>query len=398
MDRRWRDRLLVLCFLYLAFFLVSIAIGGTIQDAIDAASPGDTVVIPPGTYDEWGITFRGKAIALLGNGVVTVNGRNHDGIFFFQNGEEIGSVLDGFTITGSRGNSGAIYIANASPTIRNCIIRDNFGDSTGGGIRLENASPIIQRCIIRDNIATLGGGIAGSEGSSPVIMECIIVRNAASQGGAGIYLTAHSSPSITKSTIADNQSSVNAGGLYCRSSSNPTVRNSIFWGDSPRPVWALSSSPDITYSDVGGGWPGESNLDVDPMLESDYSLNDRSPVIGKASDLSDMGAIENPRDTPLPVTFSWISASKTPEGTWVSWSTSMEINVLGFNVFWSEKPDGPWQKLTGKLIQPGKGKYSFLSRDYDSGFFRVEEFPGGDSSDIAKVTLSLATTWAFMKR
>jgi hypothetical protein len=59
----------------------------------------------------------------------------------------------------------------------------------------------------------------------------------------------------------------------------PGITNSIFWGNSA-PSWPeifnYSGSSDVTYSDIQGGWPGEGNIDIDPLFRDsgnkDYHL------------------------------------------------------------------------------------------------------------------------------
>ena len=103
-----------------------------IQTAIDQALEGDTVVVPPGVYAGAGNTnldFRGKAIHLYGD-----NGPDRCEIFcddqsrafHLRNSEGAGAVMDGFTLTGGQNVVGsAIYCEGASPTLANCVLRDN---------------------------------------------------------------------------------------------------------------------------------------------------------------------------------------------------------------------------------------------------------------------------------
>ncbi len=117
----------------------------TIQAAIAAASPGDTVLVADGTYSGPGnrdIDYLGKAITVRSengpqNCIVDCQGsasNPHRG-FRFSHHETSTAVLDGFTIqSGYAPNEGSpCYYSggavlcrdNANPTIRNCLIRAN---------------------------------------------------------------------------------------------------------------------------------------------------------------------------------------------------------------------------------------------------------------------------------
>ncbi len=62
--------------------------------------------------------------------------------------------------------------------------------------------------------------------------------------------------------------------------SSPTVTNCILWNDSPQEIWGWGPNPVFTYSDVQGGWPGEGNIDADPLFadpaNGDYHLKSQT--------------------------------------------------------------------------------------------------------------------------
>lgn len=115
----------------------------TIQEAIDAASSGDTIMVRPGTYQER-INFLGKGITLKSESgpeatIIDGRGSTPGSIVLFTTSEGPDSVLDGFTITQGRGTyveyhqwlaagyvGGGIYCYASSPTIINNIITDNL--------------------------------------------------------------------------------------------------------------------------------------------------------------------------------------------------------------------------------------------------------------------------------
>jgi nitrous oxidase accessory protein NosD len=98
----------------------------TIQQAIDAATDGDTINVSPGTYNENVIV--NKAVNLVGSGANTtiIDGQNID-ITVRVSANNVS--ISGFTIT--KGNNESLHIA---PTAFSCNIHDNtvsFGDEYG---------------------------------------------------------------------------------------------------------------------------------------------------------------------------------------------------------------------------------------------------------------------------
>jgi hypothetical protein len=93
----------------------------TIQQAVNAARDGDTVLVAPGTYHE-DFNYKGKGIwvkSLLGPAVTVWEGVNQNVFIYFNSGEDTNSVLCGFKIVGSY--NGIVIDLNCSPAIMNCI-------------------------------------------------------------------------------------------------------------------------------------------------------------------------------------------------------------------------------------------------------------------------------------
>jgi hypothetical protein len=163
----------------------------TIQDGIDAASPGDTVLVADGVYSGPGnrdISFDGKDLT-----VRSVSGPAHTVVdlcwasygFHFVQGETEEAVLRGFTITRAQGMDpaagAAIRCMGSSPTIMDCLIVGNrsHGEITGqgGGIVASGASPTIIGCTVTRNIAFVAGGGLYAHGSSVTLIESIFWGN-----------------------------------------------------------------------------------------------------------------------------------------------------------------------------------------------------------------------------
>jgi len=338
----------------------------TFQAAVDGVADGDTIIVRDGTYTGAGnrdITFGEKSLTLQSengpdNCIIDCQNAGR-GLYFYLIDESYEIVVDGFTITngsisGNPGgwlnnSGGGIYCQSASPTIKNCIIRDNYASSNGGGI-MNSSSGLITNCVVTGNTSGSSGGGIRSINSWPTITDCVVTGNDAAQIGGGISLglvvagpdgglflnnclvagnTAASGggiscngvttgvlpATITNCTVTGNTATTNAGGLYLDADVVVTVTDCILWGNtspaSPEiylrdfSVW--SPTLEIGYSDVAGGqaaiqldpnatltWnPG--NIDSDPLFASgslgDHYLGQTASGQGSDSPCLDAGSI-----------------------------------------------------------------------------------------------------------
>jgi autotransporter-associated beta strand protein len=172
----------------------------TIQSAIDAAQPGDTVDIAAGTYleniviNKSGITVEGA-----GQGQTIIDGQQRGSVVTFDNVDSTTMLMD-CTVKNGLGVGGGIRIINASPIIRHNEIADNagqapngFGIAGGFYISGADASPIIVDNLIRDNVAHgswvgTGGGLYAENGARPIISHNQIIDNQAWASGGAMSL------------------------------------------------------------------------------------------------------------------------------------------------------------------------------------------------------------------
>jgi parallel beta-helix repeat protein len=192
----------------------------SIQSAIAAAAPGDTVVVSAGVYAE-NIGFLGKPITVMsesGPDVTIIDGRQHDSVATFIAGEGPASILSGFTLR--NGRSG--------------FDTPGFGD--GGGIRISSASPTIRDNVISGNRACAGVGVSVRFGS-PLIQRNVITANqqdgcSGGVGGGGIALVGNATAQILDNTISDNvMLSASGGGISLFAAGTPTIRGNIIAGN-----------------------------------------------------------------------------------------------------------------------------------------------------------------------
>lgn len=213
----------------------------SIQQAIDASSNGDTILVYSGIYLE-AINFNGKLISVEGESAssTTINGAdNASSVVTFENNEDATSSISGFRITGGTGNmftdpifgpakgGGGIFCDSASPTITDCVIE---GNSTwgGGAIFVYYCAPTISNCTIRDNEAEgHGGGIYAFENADVTITDTTFENNTANWGG-GVTCHEHTDATFTNCTFVMNTTLNVGGGVYIRSRSNPNFVSCAF--------------------------------------------------------------------------------------------------------------------------------------------------------------------------
>lgn len=186
---------------------IQVGTGHSIQEAIDAATTGDTIAVSAGTFVE-DLDFRGKAVSVVGRGTASVLlGTGTGPVVRFVSGETPASVLDSFTITGgAAGTGGGILVDRASPTILRNVVTGNRASGQGSGIAvLGPASPQILNNLLSYNTNLDGVGDPHTIqvlGATPVIVNNTIVEG--DSNGILLNGTAAAATIIMNNVIAVN--------------------------------------------------------------------------------------------------------------------------------------------------------------------------------------------------
>ncbi|MBT8215529.1 MAG: hypothetical protein KJO17_01620, partial [Acidimicrobiia bacterium] len=231
----------------------------SIQALVNAASPGDTIVLeslplfppPPGSdpeiynetvYINKNLTIEGSGVTIDGTGlgadlvdgasVITVapgaavtlrdltitGGSAVEGGGVFNAGN---LTLDGVVVDGNSATSGGgIYNDFGSITLSNSSSVTGNDAQTGAGIYSENNVCSFQVCTVIVTGSTISGNIASGDGGGIYVVtdelqltNSTVSGNAAGGDGGGIYGTGDSYVFITGSSVTDN-TAARGGGAY----------------------------------------------------------------------------------------------------------------------------------------------------------------------------------------
>jgi hypothetical protein len=262
----------------------------TIQEAADAASDGDLILLGNGVFRGTGnrdIDFRGKAITIRSRDgdpwrcVIDCEGSPAEphraflvvGVKGREAGIEGIRITGGYASPGGRdlngmgGVGGGIIVHGSSVSISHCVLDSIRVVSCGSIAIMGKSSPRIVGCTITDNSdldtddrAGGGGGIWVYDGSSPLIVDCQISRNYAATVGGGICVRLNSFPIIVNCSIWGNGAASRGGGVYVDGSSGAAIVRSVIgnctqgegiYCEAPQDVWLACCR---VFGNRGGDW------------------------------------------------------------------------------------------------------------------------------------------------
>jgi len=199
----------------------------SLRDAISAAAPRDTVLVPPGFY---ALTVTGSGGVGQGDidlrSAITIEAGGETGAFIDASGlgqraftlgvADAGKryVLEGLTIFGARDaaiDGAAIKVVSGAGVLSGVTVSGSQGDDGGGVWSGPGTSLLATDSLFIGNSAAGAGGAIHSEGTLSV--DGITVTGNTATDGAGISATGPTTEMRT-STIAGNTATQAGGGLF----------------------------------------------------------------------------------------------------------------------------------------------------------------------------------------
>lgn len=189
-----------------------------IQDAVDAASAGDTVLVTNGLYQTGSASIDGvqtnrvavgKSLTLQsinGAAATIIDGRSQLRCVYLTNT----CVLEGFTLRNGLAQDGAgVWCASYDDVVTGCEIVTNTTAGGGGGAY----GGSFQNCTFARNSATAGGGVYGANS----LENCIMADNSATVGGGAYGVNSFQNCALTYNTAPA------AGGAFGGAMNNCTI-------------------------------------------------------------------------------------------------------------------------------------------------------------------------------
>ncbi len=167
----------------------------TIQQAVDAANPGDTIRVAPGTYAE-NVVVNKPVTVTAASARPTVQAADSSKDVFLLTSP--GVRIDGLTLTGASGASG-VQIQNTSKcVVTNVVARDNA--------RAVYLSYSTNNEVSNSNLAGNGYGVYSDYSSSNTISSNVATgeKGAGNALGDGIFLNYGDSNTVTQNNLSAN--------------------------------------------------------------------------------------------------------------------------------------------------------------------------------------------------
>ena len=225
----------------------------TLQEAIDDADPGDTLLVAAGTLTEHSLAIDFELnIIGAGSGATTINAGGLGRVFDIGASGEV--TITGLTITGgsvSNPDTGGGIRNQGDLTITDAIITGNSAWH-GGGIRNEGTLHLTDVTVSNNNAGEHGAGIRND---GVVIMQGgTLTANTAAGNAGGIFNTSGGDVTFDDVSISGNTATVDGGGVYNGGGATTAIAGGSLNGNHANRGGGISiGSGTVTIGGLGAG-------------------------------------------------------------------------------------------------------------------------------------------------
>lgn len=215
----------------------------TVEAAISASNSGDIIDLAPGVYPVHSLNFQSKLLSIRGTAGAArtiLDGQSNGTILAIDTALTTAHCIAGLTFLNGHPTTpeqpGALFLINASPTVKDCRFISNFG-TRGGAVFVVGGAPRFDRCVFVDNHSLPEGTVAGVDVNSTLnarFSECVFYGNGpvdeslSNQGAMRFFNTV--STTIRNCVVYGNVGNYGGGiGLY--SNQNMLITHSIIRGN-----------------------------------------------------------------------------------------------------------------------------------------------------------------------
>jgi PKD repeat protein len=242
----------------------------TIQEAVDAAQAGDTVLVTNGVYATGGWALDGTMTnRVTVNKALTLRSVNGPEVTMIEGAQAPGGGLGHGAVRG-------VYLTNGAVLCGFTLTNGATGDFAssgallngidGGGVMCESLS-VLTNCILIGNSAYFGGGVENG-----TLYNCALIGNSAVYGGGARSTT------LNNCTLTGNSAFIAGGGTEGGSLFNSIVYYNQAAYDPNCSGTLLSYSCAVPKPATGEG-----NIADEPRLAGPWHLSAQSPCLGKGS-------------------------------------------------------------------------------------------------------------------
>jgi CSLREA domain-containing protein len=205
-----------------------------------------------------------KAVAISGpgSGILTINGNNHDRVFYVGQGfsQKLSLVasITGLTISGGNQGYGGGLFNSGTLTVSNTTFSQNTANTNGGGGIYNNGVLNVSNSTFSGNVtngngsgSTAGGGLLNLSAGTVTLTNCVFSGNTApgsgSHAGSGAAISNSGTMTVNNGMFLSNTAASDGGAIY--NNGTLTANNSTFQSNTAQSDGgAIRSSTTLTLS------------------------------------------------------------------------------------------------------------------------------------------------------